>query len=157
MENSENVKSDFDLKETLKNATALFKGHILLFLLISFLSTTVYMYFNNISIEELFNGKLFIVLIPFFMSLYILWMTCLFSDIAFSLCKTLKMAANTITENEDDSMIKKIVIFTIMMIFFEFIAFMLDSMIPFDDNLIFYLFSTTNFIACYFAISKTFK
>lgn len=157
MGNNENIKSDFDVKETLKNATKLFKGHILLFLLISFLSTTVYIYFNNISMEELFNGKILIVLIPFFMSFYILWMTCFFSDIAFSICKTLKMAANTITENEDDSMIKKIIIFTTMMILFEFIAFMIDSMIPFDDNLIFYLFSTSNFIACYFAISKTFK
>lgn len=157
MENNENAKSDFDVKETFKNATKLFKGHILLFLLISFLSTTVYIYFNNISVEELFNGKIFIVLIPFFVSLYLLWMTCFFSDIAFSLCKILRLAANTITENEDDSMIKKIVIFTIMMILFEFIAFMIDSVNPFDDNLIFYLFSTSNFIACYFSISKTFK
>lgn len=157
MENNENIKSNFNVKEGFRNATKLFKANILLFLLISFLCTAIYIYFNNISIEELLNGKLFIALIPFCMSLYILWMTCFFSDMAFSMCKTFKMLADDITKNEDDSMIKKIIIFTIMMVLFEFIAFMIDSLIPFDDNLPFYLFSASNFIACYFAISKTFK
>ncbi|MEG1002768.1 hypothetical protein [Clostridium sp.] len=157
MEKNEDNKRKVDMKEMMLNSSQLFKKNIILFILISLLCTVAYFYFSGSTIDDLLSTKVFIGIVPFAMSMFILFMTCVLSDAACIICNLLKTIVDEISGNKEESLIKKVIIFTALMLFFEFIFNLLSETMSVNSTFTFVIMSIGSFVACYFAMNKTFS
>lgn len=152
-----NKKSIPYLGDVISNSNKVFKKYLFLFSLVALIYIGLDLYFNGATINDIFSINGIINIMLWALSMLILWIGCILGSIINILYTHIRKIINNITGNEKENILVEVIFFIATMIFLELILNSIMVTQEVNSNFLFYLYSTTNFIACYFGIVKSVK